>query len=65
MTHLSIADVVSTEREVLVRYCARYTGESDVAEDLAQQTLLQAWRHEQQLRDPQARRGWLLGIARN
>ncbi len=65
MTHLSMADLVSTEREVLVRYCARYTGVPDVAEDLAQQTLLQAWRHEHRLRDPQARRGWLLGIARN
>jgi RNA polymerase sigma factor (sigma-70 family) len=53
-----------SERDLLVRFCARYTGDADVAEDLAQQALLQAWQNEAQLRDPGARRSWLLGIAR-
>jgi RNA polymerase sigma-70 factor (ECF subfamily) len=65
MTQLAEADVMATEREALVRFCARYTRDPHAAEDLAQQTLLKAWRHEQQLKDPQARRGWLLSIARN
>lgn len=65
MTQLSHSAVMPSEREALVRYCARYTGNPDVAEDLAQQTLLEAWRHERQLRDPQARRSWMLSIARN
>lgn len=59
------AEPTAAERELLVRYCARYTGNPDAAEDLAQQTLLEAWRHERQLRDPRARRAWLFGIARN
>ena len=58
-------DVLELERKLLVGFCARYTGDAHAAEDLAQQALLRAWQHEQQLRDPQARRGWLLGIARN
>jgi len=59
------ADNFESERTLLLRFCARYTGDPHAAEDLAQQALLQAWQHEQQLRDPRARRGWLLGIARN
>ncbi len=50
---------------MLVRFCASYTGDPGAAEDLAQQVLLDAWRREHQLKDPQARRGWLLSIARN
>lgn len=53
-----------SEREALVRFCARYTGDPTGAEDLAQKTLLAAWQHEQQLRDPQARQAWLFSIAR-
>lgn len=58
------AQTMAAEREMLVRFCARYTGAPDAAEDLAQQTLLEAWRHERQLRDPQARKSWLFSIAR-
>ncbi len=58
-------DAVQPEREMLVRFCARYTGNPEAAEDLAHQTLLRAWEREEQLREPRARRKWLLGIARN
>lgn len=57
-------DMLSAERAMLVRFCARYSGSADAAEDLAQQTLLEALRRQHQLRDPAARRGWLLAIAR-
>lgn len=53
------------ERSRLVAYCAGFTASPDVAEDLAQQALLEAWRLEGRLRDPGARLSWLFGIARN
>src|SRR5438067_13220890 len=53
------------ERVRLVRLCASITGNADVAEDLAQETLLEAWRHEDRLRDPERFSQWLSGIARN
>jgi RNA polymerase sigma-70 factor (ECF subfamily) len=53
------------ERARLVRLCARLTGNVDAAEDLAQETLLEAWRHSYKLSDPQGRDRWLAAIARN
>ena len=38
---------LSLERSRLVGLCARITGDVDIAEDLAQETLLEAWRHQQ------------------
>jgi hypothetical protein len=53
------------ERARLVQFCSRLTGNVDVAEDLAQETLLEAWRHLHNLRDHSKRQQWLCGIARN
>lgn len=53
------------ERARLVRLCATITGSSEAAEDLAQETLLEAWRHLAGLNDPEKRSQWLSGIARN
>lgn len=59
------------ERGRLVRLCTRLTGKPDVAEDLAQETLLEAWRnlHKFDLRtvstQPEAWTKWLTAIARN
>jgi RNA polymerase sigma factor (sigma-70 family) len=58
-------EMIDAERAMLVRYCASLTHDLDVAEDLAQASLIEAWRHEAELRDPRARAGWLLRIARN
>jgi len=55
----------SSERARLVRFCAHLSGSADAAEDLAQETLIEAWRHAGDLRDPAARDAWLAGIARN
>ena len=57
-------DEAVSEREALVRFCARHTGDPTIAEDVAQEALLDAWRHERQLRDPRGRRAWLFSIAR-
>jgi RNA polymerase sigma factor (sigma-70 family) len=66
-----VADVVDweaalpLERARLVRRCARFTGDVEAAEDLAQETLFEAWRHVHQLHDPAGRAQWLSAIARN
>jgi len=53
------------ERTRLVRLCTLLTGDSAAAEDLAQETLVEAWRHMDRLRDPEGRAPWLAAIARN
>jgi RNA polymerase sigma factor (sigma-70 family) len=63
---LSEADTdLANERARLVRLCTRLTDDREAAEDLAQETLLVAWRDAHALRDPLARERWLAGIARN
>ncbi|MDP9372423.1 MAG: sigma-70 family RNA polymerase sigma factor [Chloroflexota bacterium] len=60
--------VTPAERARLVRLCARLTGDREAAEDLAQETLITAWRHAHKLRDPhdpEGRARWLAAIARN
>jgi RNA polymerase sigma-70 factor (ECF subfamily) len=54
-----------TERRRLVGLCAALAGDRRVAEDLAQETLLEAWRHRHKLHDPAAADRWVAAIARN
>ena len=61
----SINEQLANDLPWLQRLCASYTGQSAAAEDLAQETLLIAWRRREQLRDAQALRPWLATIARN
>lgn len=49
----------------LVRLCAAVSGDSAAAEDLAQETLLEAWRNRHKLRDADGIERWLAAIARN
>ncbi|SRR6266700_1563446 len=56
---------ILAERARLVRLCARLTGDAQVAEDLAQETLIEAWQHIGQLREPENMSAWLSGVARN
>jgi RNA polymerase sigma-70 factor (ECF subfamily) len=58
-------EVLAGERARLVRLCAKITGDHAAAEDLAQETLLEAWRHAHKLHDPQGYAPWLSAIARN
>jgi RNA polymerase sigma-70 factor (ECF subfamily) len=64
---------VTTQRELwleprrarLVGLCAAITGDREAAEDLAQETLLEAWRNAHKLHDPEGADRWLAAIARN
>lgn len=56
---------LAAERDRLVRYCLRAVRDPDVAEDLAQETLITAWRSRDRLRDGMLWQAWLTGIARN
>lgn len=53
------------ERERLVTLCAKLSGAPAAADDLAQETLLEAWRHQDRLTDPTGSARWLSAIARN
>ena len=56
---------LAAERPRLVALCASMTGDRRIAEDLAQETLIEAWRHWHDIRDGARRDAWLAGIARN
>lgn len=63
---LASSDLVSeSERAWLVRYCARLCGQPESAEDIAQETLIEAWRNLHKLSDPSGRLPWLAAIARH
>lgn len=53
------------ERIRLIAICTRLTGNSMAAEDLAQETLYEAWRHRERLYDLSGVSAWLAAIARN
>ncbi|MGI8968654.1 MAG: RNA polymerase sigma factor [Chloroflexota bacterium] len=53
------------ERARIVGLCRRITGDADSAEDLAQETLAEAWRLRDRLTDPAGFDSWLSAIARN
>ncbi len=49
----------------LVRLCAWFTGSPQAAEDLAQETLIAAWKNREQLSSPDKLKPWTSAIARN
>jgi RNA polymerase sigma-70 factor (ECF subfamily) len=53
------------ERRRVARLCVALTGDPTAAEDLAQETLLQAWRIRDRLVDPSGQGPWLDAIARH
>ncbi|HEY7781718.1 MAG TPA: RNA polymerase sigma factor [Ktedonobacterales bacterium] len=65
VAHVGPLDLASGEHARLVRLCARLSGDAGAAEDLAQETLLEAWRHRHRLVEPAGRAAWLAAIARN
>ncbi len=57
--------LLAGERAGLVRLCARISGDTEAAEDLAQEALVEAWRLRDRLVQPEGVRRWLAAIARN
>ena len=53
------------QRARLVRLCAWFTGSSQAAEDLAQETLFAAWKSRDQLHSLDKLKPWISAIARN
>lgn len=56
---------LTVDRPRLVRSCLALTGDVDAAEDVAQETLYEAWRHLHQVHDPTGMERWLQAIARD
>lgn len=61
----TLDDILPAEQTRLVRLCAYLSGDPAVADDLAQETLIEAWRNRHKLVDPQGYSAWLSAIARN
>jgi RNA polymerase sigma-70 factor (ECF subfamily) len=60
-----VATFLDTDVASVYRFALRLTGDRHAAEDLAQETLLRAWRRRERLRDPRVARVWLLKITTN
>src|SRR5688572_5273417 len=56
---------LAQERPRLIRLCAWFSGSPEAAEDLAQETLLAAWRSREQLISLEKLKSWTSAIARN
>jgi RNA polymerase sigma factor (sigma-70 family) len=56
---------VQSQRRRLVRVCTAITGDREAAEDLAQETMLEAWRNRHKLVDAAGAERWLDAVARN
>ena len=57
--------LLANHHELVFRYAYRLTACRSSAEDITQEVFLRAFKSIEQLRDPQAERGWLLAITRN
>lgn len=63
--HISLPDLIEQHYAVLYKYAYRLSGSASDAEDLTQQTFLNAQLSLDQLRQPEHVRSWLFTIARN
>ena len=62
---LDFETLLADERLRLVRLCAWFSGSQEAAEDLAQETLIVAWKSRSQLNSPEKLKPWTTSIARN
>ncbi|MEZ6058270.1 MAG: RNA polymerase sigma factor [Planctomycetaceae bacterium] len=63
--HIAVTALIEEHYEFLYRFAYRLSGSSADAEDLTQQTFLQAQQKFDQLRSPELARGWLITILKN
>ncbi len=64
-TAMDFETILADERPRLVRLCAWFTSNEDAAQDLAQETLIVAWKNRNQLESPDKLKPWTSAIARN
>lgn len=57
--------LLAGERPRLIHLCAWFSGSQEAAEDLAQETLIAAWKNQSQLTSPEKLKPWTTSIARN
>lgn len=60
--------ILADERPSLVRFCTQLVGNPAIAEDIVQETLLEAWKNQHKVREGESLancRKWLRAIARN
>jgi RNA polymerase sigma-70 factor (ECF subfamily) len=57
--------ILANERPRLVRLCAWFTSQEEAAQDLAQETLIAAWKNREQLTSLEKLKPWTSAIARN
>lgn len=62
---IDVAELVAQHHKVLYAYAFRLTGNQPDAEDLVQQTFLTVQQKGDQIRRPEAVRGWLYTVLRN
>ncbi|HEX3650588.1 MAG TPA: sigma-70 family RNA polymerase sigma factor [Pseudonocardiaceae bacterium] len=61
-----VRSVYEEHGRALLAYATRLTGDSAMAEDIVQETLVRAWKHPEVLVNGKGSvRGWLLTVARN
>lgn len=58
-------ECVDRHADSLYRVAFRLMGDRDLAQELVQESFLQAWQNLAALRDPNRMRGWLFSILRN
>lgn len=61
----NLEQTLQAEHSRLVRLCAQISGNVQAADELAQETLIEAWRNAHKLVDPDGVTYWLSAIARN
>lgn len=57
--------LLAAERPRLLRLCTYLTGDSEIADDLVQETAIEAWRNSDKVYDWDGAAAWLSAIARN
>ena len=60
-----LAQAMRAQRANLLRWCIYLVGDSNIAEDLVQETLAAAWRSQRRPTHAEEYPAWLAGIARN
>jgi RNA polymerase sigma factor (sigma-70 family) len=62
---VQLQDTFATHRQSLIRWFTKLTADPQTAEDLAQETLVEAWKNQHKLIDPEGTTRWINAIGAN